>query len=120
MRSWFCLALFAMLWPFGLPALTAADGPGSLASIRATYRRPAAIPFPSSNPYSKAKFVLGEMLLFDPLLSGSRTRSCATCDSPSLSWSDVLPTAIGDDAKVKDFRSPTLIEVAFITYVVWE
>ena len=47
MRSWFCLALFAMLLPFGLPALTAADGPGSLASIRATYRRPAAIPVTS-------------------------------------------------------------------------
>jgi len=120
MRSWFCLALFAMLLPFGLPALTAADGPGSLASIRATYRRPAAIPFPSSNPYSKAKFVLGEMLFFDPLLSGSRTRSCATCHSPSLSWSDGLPHAIGEDPKGMAFRSPTLIDVAFTEPLGWD
>jgi cytochrome c peroxidase len=120
MRFWFSLALFATLLPFGWPALTAADGPGSFASIRASYRRPTAIPFPSINPYSKAKSALGEMLFFDPLLSGSRTRSCATCHSPSLSWSDGLPHAIGEDPKGMSFRSPTLIDVAFTEPLGWD
>src|SRR6202161_2537277 len=59
------------------------------------YRRPAGIPFPKSNPYSDAKFKLGRALFFDPILSGSEVRSCATCHNPGLSWGDGQARAIG-------------------------
>lgn len=121
MRFWVSLALLAAFSPFGLPfALSAAEGPGRLALIRASYHRSAAIPFPTSNPYSRAKSALGEMLFFDPLLSGSRTRSCASCHNPSLSWSDGLPRAIGEDPKGLPVRSPTLIDVAFTESLGWD
>ena len=36
------------------------------------------------------------MLFFDPILSGSKTHSCATCHNPALSWGDGLPKAVGE------------------------
>ena len=57
------------------------------------FRRPAEIPFPASNPYSEAKSKLGRTLFFDPILSGSKARSCASCHNPGLSWADGQPRA---------------------------
>ena len=39
---------------------------------------------------------LGRLLFYDPLLSGSKTVSCATCHHPSLGTSDGLSLGIGD------------------------
>ncbi|MDA9506747.1 cytochrome C peroxidase [Bradyrhizobium sp. CCBAU 11386] len=120
MRLWIGLAWLAALLPVGLSfALTTAE-PDELAAVRASYRRPATIPFPGSNPYSEAKAALGEMLFFDPLLSGSKTRSCATCHNPSLSWGDGLAHAIGEDPKGLPLRAPSLIDVAFIEPLGWD
>ena len=60
------------------------------------------------------------MLFFDPLLSRSQTRACATCHNPSLSWSDGLPRAVGEDPKGLPIRSPTLIDVAFFEPLGWD
>ena len=84
------------------------------------YRPPAEIPFPQSNPYSNAKVALGRMLFFDPLLSGSEDRSCATCHNPGLSWGDGQPRAIGENAEVLPLRSPTLLDVAWIPKLGWD
>ena len=112
------LAAFLLL---GLAlTLTAVQAPGGLAETRTVYRRPSAIPFPESNPFSKAKSALGEMLFFDPLLSGSRSRSCATCHNPSLSWADGLPRAIGENQVSLGLRSPTLIDMAFTEQLGWD
>lgn len=114
MRLRVSLTLLAALLPIGLSfALTAANAPGDVATVRASYRRPDSVPFPSRNPYSEAKSSLGEMLFFDPLLSRSKTHSCASCHNPSLSWADGLPRAIGEDPKGMPIRSPTLIDIAF-------
>jgi cytochrome c peroxidase len=121
MRLWISLALLAATLPLGLAfALTGTEKLGDLGLVRANYRRPAAIPFPSSNPYSGAKSSLGEMLFFDPLLSGSKTHSCATCHNPSLSWGNGLPHAIGEDPKGLPLRAPTLIDVAFAELLGWD
>jgi cytochrome c peroxidase len=120
MRRWLKLAWLAALLPLGLPFALPAKGPDDLTLIRAKYRRPAAIPFPSNNPYSEAKSALGKMLFFDPLLSRSRTRSCATCHNPSLSWGDGLPHAVGEDPKGLPLRAPTLIDVAFVEPLGWD
>ena len=39
---------------------------------------------------------LGQLLFYDPLLSGSKTVACATCHHPSLGTSDGLSLGIGD------------------------
>lgn len=39
---------------------------------------------------------LGQLLFFDPILSGSKTVSCATCHHPRFSTSDGLSLGIGD------------------------
>ncbi|WP_407167228.1 cytochrome-c peroxidase [Bradyrhizobium sp. ORS 111] len=121
MRLWVSLTLLAAILPAGLSfALTGTETPDDLAKVRASYRRPDAVPFPSSNPYSKAKSDLGEMLFFDPLFSRSKTHSCASCHNPSLSWADGLPRAIGEDPKGLPLRAPTLIDVAFIEPLGWD
>ena len=71
-----------LLWA-GWPASAQApdDGPGAL---RSSYLRPDVIPFPSDNPYSAAKVELGRRLFFEPLLSASRSTTCASCHNPAL------------------------------------
>lgn len=85
-----------------------------------SYRRPAEIPFPASNPYSEAKTNLGRMLFFDPILSGSQTRSCASCHNPALSWGDGLPRAVGENQVALPLRSPTLLNVAWVPKLGWD
>jgi cytochrome c peroxidase len=85
---------------------------------RESYKRPAEIPFPEDNPHSAAKAELGRLLFFDPMLSGSQTRSCAHCHNPGLSWSDGLPKAIGEVPLA--VRSPTLIDIAWVPRLGWD
>jgi len=87
---------------------------------RDSYRRPPAIPYPSNNPNSEAKLKLGRMLFFDPLLSGSRMRSCASCHNPSLSWGDGRARALGEGQKMLPLRSPTLLGVAWMPVLGWD
>jgi cytochrome c peroxidase len=110
------LCCLAMLLVAG--ASNSADRTGSLAELKAKYRRPSEIPFPKRNPYSDAKARLGRMLFFDPILSGSRQFSCASCHNPSLSWGDGLPHAIGE--KPLPVRTPTLLNVAWTPKLGWD
>lgn len=87
---------------------------------RETFRRPESIPYPEDNPYSAVKAELGRTLFFDPILSGSQTRSCASCHSPGLSWGDGLPRALGESLAVLPLRSPTLIAVAWMPRLGWD
>jgi cytochrome c peroxidase len=91
-----------------------------LAALKRQYWRPAAIPFPTDNPYGRAKEELGRALFFDPILSGARVRSCATCHNPGLSWSDGEPRAIGENQTRLPLRSPTLLNVAWIPKLGWD
>src|SRR5215813_6094589 len=68
-----------------------------LHALKRQYWRPAAIPYPKENPYGRTKEELGRALFFDPILSGARVRSCATCHNPGLSWGDGEPRAIGEN-----------------------
>lgn len=95
------------------------DGPLGEAML-AAYRRPAQIPFPEDNPYSASKAELGRTLFFDPLLSGSQSRSCASCHNPGLSWGDGLPRAVGEGQTPMALRSPTLLDVAWTPRLGWD
>src|SRR5258708_9097026 len=84
------------------------------------YKRPAAIPVPDGNPYSAAKNELGRRLFFDPIFSNSRTISCATCHDPARSWGDGRPRAHGEGRTDLAFRSPTLLNVAWMPRLGWD
>lgn len=82
-------------------------------AARREYRRPAALPFPDSNPYSQAKAELGRALFFDPILSGARNRACVSCHSPDLAWSDGRARALKRDGGDMALRSPSLLNLAW-------
>lgn len=46
-----------------------------------------------------AEVKLGQLLFYDPILSGSRQVSCATCHHPRFGTSDGLSLGLGDGAK---------------------
>ena len=96
------------------------DAPSGRAAWQEKYRRPAEIPFPEGNSYSEAKFKLGRMLFFDPILSGSESRACASCHNPGLSWADGLPRAIGEKQAPLPLRTPTLLDMAWGTQLGWD
>jgi cytochrome c peroxidase len=96
-----------------------ASDPG-LQALQENYLPPAEIPFPKDNPYSEAKYRLGRTLFFDPILSGSKTRSCSTCHSPSLSWADGKARALGENNVPLPSRSPTLLNVAWTPKLGWD
>jgi cytochrome c peroxidase len=88
----------------------------------AGYRRPqeAAVPHPAENPFSPAKVELGRMLFFDPLLSNSGSRSCASCHNPGLSWGDGLARGMGDPGASLPLRSPTLLDIGWLPRLGWD
>ena len=87
---------------------------------KAKYQRPGSIPFPADNPFSLEKAQLGQMLFFDPRLSGTGNMSCATCHNPALAWGDGLPTGSGHRGTVLDRRSPTILNLAWAKLLMWD
>ena len=59
---------------------------------------------------------LGKKLFYDPILSTTKNRSCATCHKPELAFTDGLKTALSVDGQTYLKRNtPTLINSAFQT-----
>jgi cytochrome c peroxidase len=56
---------------------------------------PLSVTHPSDNPPSPEKVNLGRLLFFDPVLSGNRDVSCATCHQPEFNYAEFLETSIG-------------------------
>jgi cytochrome c peroxidase len=90
----------------------------SLHQLKAQYTRPASVPFPPDNPPAEAKAKLGEMLFFDPRLSGANYISCATCHNPSFSWGDGLPRGHGMTGLPR--RTPTIFNTAWAELLMWD
>ncbi len=95
-------------------------GTKTIVELKADYKRPAKIPYPAENPYSKAKDELGKTLFFDPRVSGSQVMSCGTCHNPSFSWGDQLNKGIGNNHKELGRRSPTILNLAWGTRMFWD
>ncbi|WP_008583971.1 cytochrome-c peroxidase [Niabella soli] len=64
---------------------------------------------------TEAKAALGEKLFYDASLSGTGTRSCASCHRPDLAFTDglVKNTDIHDGTKLLKRNVPTLLNAAF-------
>jgi len=101
------------------PGAVALDA-AALAELKREYARPAAIPFPPENRHTPEREALGRMLFFDPRLSGSNSMSCASCHNPSLSWGDGLPRAVGHGMKVLGRRTPTVLNLAWTSFLFWD
>lgn len=87
---------------------------------RQDYKRPDAIPYSAQNPFSQEKAELGRILFHDPILSASRTISCASCHDAKLAWGDGKPRAIGEAHTPLAFRAPTLLNVAWTETLGWD
>ena len=112
------LAFLALAVPATVGRPAAAPEPG--AELRASYRRPTAIPFPPDNPYSDAKATLGRALFFDPRVSGAGNIACATCHNPGLGWSDGLPVGIGAGGAKLARHSPSIVDAAWREALAWD
>lgn len=70
----------------------------------------AAVPVPADNPSSAAKVELGRLLFWDPVLSGPRDVSCASCHHPASGYADALDLSIGPNGqgqgRLRHFRQP--------------
>lgn len=108
--------LMAVLWP----AVARYSADADQARWRAEYRRPADIPFPADDAYSPGAAALGRRLFFDPILSASRTLSCAGCHDPSRGWGDGKARAIGVNGMALALRTPTLIDIAWVPVLGWD
>jgi cytochrome c peroxidase len=68
---------------------------------------------PSDNPSTPEKVALGKLLFYDPILSGNRDVSCATCHQPEFGYAEFLPTSIGvngvGSGTKRRFREPNTI-----------
>src|SRR5262245_3222400 len=56
---------------------------------------PQSVNAPSDNPLTADKIALGKLLFWDPILSGNRDVSCATCHHPSNAYAEDRDLSIG-------------------------
>lgn len=89
-------------------------------SMKDEYRRPANIPFPQDNPYSKAKAKLGKTLFFETRISRSGVMSCATCHNPGFSWTDGNARGTGDFHKILPRKDPATLNLAWDELFFWD
>jgi len=83
---------------------------------------------PADNPRTSEKVQLGKLLFYDPVLSGNKDVSCATCHHPEFGYADGLDLPIGvggtglgssrrfqsaGNGTLTKRNAPTLLNVAF-------
>lgn len=78
------------------------------------------VPSPENNIPNAARIELGRNLFFDPRLSGDGNMSCGTCHNPALGWSDGFPVAKGVHSTVLGRASPSIINSAYNTIMMWD
>jgi len=84
------------------------------------FARPQTVPRSRANPSTPEKVALGQMLFFDPRLSGSGVIACASCHNPALGWSDALPKGLGHMGGRLGRHTPTILNVAYGEPYFWD
>lgn len=78
-----------------------------------------AVEHPATNPFSRAKALLGRELFFEPGLSGSGKLACGSCHDPSLGWSD--GRAVGQPvARPPGRNTPSIRNAAHRQTLCWD
>jgi cytochrome c peroxidase len=75
---------------------------------------------PHRDGFTPQQIDLGRYLFFDPVLSGDRTLSCASCHDPARGLSDGRPRSIGIHGEDAGRAAPTLWNVAFLKRFFWD
>ena len=91
-----------------------------LAALKASFRRPASVPFPADNPFSEAKRLLGEGLFHDPRLSIDDSLACASCHQPGKGFGDGKPQGRGVPGRALKRHTPSLWNLAWASAVFWD
>lgn len=69
-------------------------------------------------PYNEA--TLGELLFFDPILSGDSTVSCASCHKPEFAFADTTRFAKGMNGKTGDRNAPSCMNQSARIFQFWD
>jgi cytochrome c peroxidase len=72
----------------------------------------------NNEPHTKAE--LGKLLFFDPVLSGDRTISCASCHLPENAFADTLPVSKGVNGKTGTRNTPSAMNIASLRSLFWD
>ena len=70
--------------------------------------------------YSEAKAKLGELLFFDPILSGNNLRSCASCHKPNMAYTDGQIKSPSFEKTDLPRNAPTVINSGFQKKQFWD
>jgi cytochrome c peroxidase len=91
-----------------------------LAALKASFRRPATVPFPADNPFSEAKRALGEALFHDKRLSLDGSLACASCHERGKGFADGKVQGRGVPGRPLKRHTPTLWNLAWSSPVFWD
>ena len=75
---------------------------------------------PAKNPMTSSKVALGAKLFYDPALSADSTISCASCHLPQFAFTDRMAKSIGVSKNPTVRNSPTLVNLAFHPYFMFD
>lgn len=125
------IALFA-----GLPAMLffacekevpPGDGPGHPDLIYDPIPYQLAIPayfpemeIPADNPLTAEGVLLGQMLFYDPILSGDSTLSCAGCHKQEFAFSDENRFSTGIDGLQGDRQAMPVMNIGWVGDLFWD
>jgi cytochrome c peroxidase len=100
---------------------SAAEPPTPDADLKVVPRglaiRPSA---PGDNTLTQEKVALGRRLFSDPILSGDRTVSCATCHLPDRGFAGSDALAVGVRGQKNRRNAPTLLNIAYSPVFFWD
>ena len=91
-----------------------------IGALKATFRRPAGVPFPADNPYSERKRALGEALFHDKRLSIDGSLACASCHLREKGFADGKVQGSGVPGRLLKRHTPTLWNLAWASPVFWD
>jgi len=97
-----------------------AQSPDVQAPWREMFTRPATTPAPADNPMTPERVALGARLFADPRLSGTGSRSCATCHQPAHSFTDARPRARSVSGAPLRRNTPSLWNLAWAKQFFWD
>jgi cytochrome c peroxidase len=111
-------AIVALLLPSAEPQ--AAPAQTDLAALKASFRRPATVPFPADNSFSEKKRALGEALFHDKRLSVDGSLACASCHERGKGIADGKAQGRGVPGRPLKRHTPTLWNLAWASPVFWD
>lgn len=104
------LLLFACRKEEPAPVLPPSDSDEYTLAVPTGFPQPI---IPTDNILTRSRVALGRRLFYDPILSADSTRSCASCHTPHLAFSDSTTVSTGIKGRLGSRNSPTLANVAY-------